>query len=170
MPDTCFACRLAYNYLIPGRQTTVLYHGTDLDGTWCAPRRYYLAYPSTFDVEPTQGYVWPDASNVQQFQALRRVGGTCPTCGVLEGKYHHLGCETEVCPRHNSALVSCGCQIVHLSFRTVVFASTIGPGGEWNLSPYSLTIWPYLLPSSRGEYHVAGGYPFETGPPYGQPY
>jgi hypothetical protein len=53
MPDTCFYCRLAFNWPAGDRQVTYDYHGDDFDGTWCAPHNYYLAYPSTSDVEPT---------------------------------------------------------------------------------------------------------------------
>ena len=33
----------------------------------------------------------------------------CNDCGAKPGRYHHLGCDNEICPVCRGQLISCGC-------------------------------------------------------------
>jgi hypothetical protein len=36
-------------------------------------------------------------------------GYVCHDCNAKPGHYHHLGCDTERCPKCGGQLISCGC-------------------------------------------------------------
>src|SRR5262245_28686447 len=38
-------------------------------------------------------------------------GERCGDCGVAIGKYHHPGCDIEICPRCQCQLISCNCRV-----------------------------------------------------------
>jgi hypothetical protein len=166
MPSTCYICQLGFK--LEGKRKTYASHGAALDGTWCSPRSYKLAYPATSEVDPTVGFVWPKDSNTSMFPALVRVSGACPTCGVSQGKYHHLGCTTEICPRHStSTLATCGCEIVWFGIATTVLASAAsGSADQYGLVRLGLTVQPWLLPPSGYSSVVSGGFTGTHGPPY----
>jgi hypothetical protein len=33
----------------------------------------------------------------------------CPDCNIVNGRFHHLNCDMERCPRCLGQLISCGC-------------------------------------------------------------
>ena len=35
----------------------------------------------------------------------------CHDCGAIEGRYHHPGCDMEICPGCAGQLISCDCEI-----------------------------------------------------------
>lgn len=39
--------------------------------------------------------------------------GRCTDCGALPGRYHHFGCDQEICPACKRQLRSCHCEDVH---------------------------------------------------------
>jgi hypothetical protein len=123
MPATCWICETTIGFekthFVLGSGATRDYHGVALDGTWCSPRYYRLAYPPPWGGADHVEYQW----EAERFLALPRVGSACPTCGVSAGKYHHQSCDQELCPRHTSTpLVSCGCNMV-----VMIVASTVIP-------------------------------------------
>lgn len=114
MPATCFICTETLTTLEAavirlGLGVNRTLHGDSADGTWCSPRQYRLASPPPSGDRTYRRY--GPGGSAELFNALPRVGTTCPSCGVGAGKYHHLNCASEICPRHGTALVSCGCAL-----------------------------------------------------------
>lgn len=53
---------------------------------------------------------FPDGKKLESVPYVCRKGNyKCRDCGVLPGKYHHPGCDMEICPKCKGQLISCRC-------------------------------------------------------------
>ena len=49
------------------------------------------------------------ARNKTLYEIQNNIVKRCPSCGVKEGGYHHIGCILEVCPKCKKFWLSCSC-------------------------------------------------------------
>jgi len=102
-----------YLYLVDNEAAHVI--GTEAEGIIDRDLLDFFGYTDNNEVLA----LTKDHEKLQEYEPFPADSDLCPSCQVVAGEFHTLGCPVEICPWCNGQLTYCNCRFTRLDIDTM---------------------------------------------------